>query len=167
MKAMSNLIWIFSLLQFVTGCSQRPEPETYLIPYGFKGKVNVIFNQPKGAAVKYDNGRRLYEIPPSGILLTQFKNEEGIINHEFYYIDSIGKRTQLKILSDNEKNDIGDAVGVYRDGTVGVIGNSNDSKSLLYQEFYVTNGREFEDYFTPQYQKQFNDKVKQITGYAF
>ncbi len=163
---MSSLIWIFSLLQLITGCKQ-PEPETYLLPYGFKGKVNIIFNQSKGASAKYENGRRLYEIPSNGILLTQFKDEEGIVNHEYYYIDSTGKRTELKIFSDDEKDKIKDTVGVFRDGTVGVYGNSSDPKSLSYQEFYVTNGSEIDSYFTLQYQKRFDDMVRQATGYEF
>lgn len=164
---MGNLVLIFSLLQFVTACKQ-PEPETYLIPYGFKGKVNVIFNQSGGAAVKHENGRRVYEIPLNGILLTQFKDEEGIVNHEYYYADAAGKRTPLEIFSDKHKDKAAaEVTGVFRDGTIGVYGNSTDPKSLSYQEFYVTNGREFESFFLPQYQKRFDDKVKEVTGYKF
>ena len=72
----------------LTGCYNHPEPETYLIPKGFTGRVNVIFNQKNGAAIKYENGRRIYEIPSNGILLTQIKDEYGIINHQYYYVDS-------------------------------------------------------------------------------
>jgi hypothetical protein len=166
MKPMSSLIWIFSFVQLIIGCKQ-PEPETYLLPYGFTGKVNVIFNQSNGAPVRYERGRRIYEIPPNGILLTQFKDEEGVVNHEYYYIDSTGKRTQLEIFSDDEKDKIKDTIGVFRDGTVGVYGNSDDPKSLSYQEFYITNGNNFEMYFTHQYQKEFDDKVRLVTGYDF
>jgi hypothetical protein len=167
MKAMFNLIWIISLLQFTTSCKQQPEAETYLIPVGFKGKVNVIFNQPKGDAMKYDNGRRLYEIPINGILLTQFKDEEGVVNHQYYYVDSVGTRQPLTIFLQEDKNSSNDTTGVFRDGTVGVYGNSDNPKSLSYQEFYITSNKDFENYFSQEYQEKFEKKVKEITGYDF
>lgn len=166
MKPMFNLIWMFSLLQFMTSCKQQPEPETYLIPYGLKGKVNVIFNQPNGASVKYENGRRLYEIPESGILLTQFKDEDGLVNHQYYYVDSTGNRQPLKIVLEADNNNANE-VGIFRDGTVGVYGSSDNPKSLKYQEFYVTDAKDFESYFSQEYQQKFEDKVKELTGYDF
>ena len=51
----------------------NPESETYLIPQGFTGRVNVIFSRKDGAPTKYENNRRVYEIPANGVLLTQFK----------------------------------------------------------------------------------------------
>ena len=158
---MLTLIWIFSLLQFMTACRQQPEPETYLIPTGFKGKVNIIFNQFNGAAVKYESGRRVYEIPNNGILLTQFEDEDGLINHQYYYIDSTGNRQTLKIdLEDNISNP--SEVGIFRDGTLGVYGNSDNPKSLSYQEFYVTDTKDFESYFTQGYQQKFQEKIKEL-----
>lgn len=116
--------------------------------------------------MQYENGRRLYEIPPNGVLLTQFKEETGITNREYYYQDTTGKRLPLTKLSDHAIGN-NDTIGIYRDGTVGIYGNSSDPKSLPYQEFYVTNSREFEFYFTSQYQKEFDDRVRKATGYDF
>ena len=130
------------LLQCSFSCKQ-PEPETYLIPSGFTGKVNIIFNQEKGMAPKYENGRRLYEIPPSGILLTQFKDEYGLVSHQYFYVDSIGKRTTLPILNDtafadNQPTHDKNEIGVFYDGTTGVYGNSGNTQSLKYQQFFIT-----------------------------
>ncbi|MET0637852.1 MAG: hypothetical protein ABWZ25_17610 [Chitinophagaceae bacterium] len=167
MKSMTiTLVYLLSALQFIVSCGSQPEPETYLLPQDFTGKVNIIFNQANGEPVKYENGRRVYEIPANGILLTQFKDEDGIIDHEYYYVDSAGNRTRLNVFSDDEKEKATNA-GVFRDGTVGVYGNSSDPKSLSYQEFYIASGNEFEMYFTPQYQKDFVDKVRLLTGYNF
>ncbi len=73
------------------------EPEDYLIPNDYKGRVCIIFNRNQGAPTKYENGRRVYQIPDNGILLTQFKDEYGLIDHHYYHIDKSGKRTALKI----------------------------------------------------------------------
>lgn len=163
---MNSLILMFSIIQILVSCKNQPEPETYLIPQGFTGKVNIIFNQPTGKPAKYENGRRVYEVPSNGVLLTQFKDEEGIVNHEYYYVDSTGERTRLSIFSDDEKEKATD-VGVFRDGTVGIYGNSDDPKSLSYQEFYIANGNNLDMYFTHQYQKDFDDKVRIVTGHIF
>ena len=90
----------------ISSC-QRAEPETYLIPSEFKGKVQIIFNQnaipvkykneygrdtiytPQlGNPIKYESGRRVYEIPSNGILLTQFKNNDGFIDRKYFLIYS-------------------------------------------------------------------------------
>lgn len=150
----------FSLI----GCGQSKEKEVYLIPSNFKGKVNVIFGYSKGEPVKYENGVRIYEIPKDGILLTQFKVQEGLIKREYYYTNGPEKRVLLKIMADSENtNDI----GVFRDGTIGVYGNSNDTNALTFQEFYVTNKSSFESYFTDESIKDFDDKVQSKIGYKF
>jgi hypothetical protein len=69
--------WIsFSLFVIVMLISCRnPEPADFLIPKGYLGRVAVVFEQKGGEKPKYLNGRRIYEIPSNGILLTQFKAE--------------------------------------------------------------------------------------------
>jgi len=124
------------------GC-KNPEPETYLIPQGFTGRVNVIFSRKDGIPPKYENGRRVYEIPPSGILVTQFKDEYGFIDHQFYYIDSNGKRTPLKIYKYDYNKDgtvkwiVKDSteIGIFSDGTTGQYG--NPPNAVWWQEFVV------------------------------
>lgn len=150
----------------MSACKQQPEPETYLIPDGFKGKVNIIFNQPNGSPVLYENGRRVYVIPSNGILLTQFKNEDGFVNHEYYYVGSAGTREKLQIF-DNEQETKENSFGVFRAGTTGIYGNSSNLKSLRYKEFYIVNKDSLDNYFKLDYQRQFNELIKQLTGYNF
>jgi hypothetical protein len=142
MRNMIIYLWLFTI---VMGC-KNPEPETYLIPEGFKGRVNIIFNQPKGVPAKYENGRRIYQVPIDGILLTQFKDEYGIIDHKYYYIDGRGNKKGLRIFNYEYNKDgttkwiikDGHEVGVFFDGTTGAYGNGN----IKYQEFRVS------DYFS-------------------
>lgn len=45
--------------------------DQYILPYGFTGRVTVIYNQPQGASVERDDMKRLFYIPANGILTTQ------------------------------------------------------------------------------------------------
>ena len=163
---MISLFCQIALLQLFFSCAEQREPEIYLIPIGFVGKVNVIFNQTYGNAIKYEDGKRIYEIPRNGILLTQFKEEDGFTIHHYYYVDSTGTRLPLKIFLAGSQSTTDD-VGVFRDGTVGVYGSSDNTKSLSYQEFYVTKRSDFERYFSREYQEKFEGEVKELTGYDF
>ena len=146
MKKKLFYIMIIFTLVFLFGCN-NPTPETYLIPSKFEGKVDIIFNQTNGSKPVHENGRRVYNIPTDGILLTQFKNEEGFINHAYYYVDSLGNRTPLEIFRYDHNKDgtvrwiIKDSsvVGVFNDGTVGSLGNSK----YVFQEFVVCNFNEY------------------------
>ena len=53
---MKNIIsgYLIILLQAITSCYQKAEPETYLIPSFYTGKVNILFNQTS-IPVKYTN----------------------------------------------------------------------------------------------------------------
>ena len=124
----------------------NPEPETYLIPQGFIGRVNVIFNQKGGAKPKYENGRRIYEIPNDGILLTQCQEEYGLIDHRYYYIGANGEKTALKIYQYDHNKDgtvkwkinNPNEIGIFNDGTTGQYGNTGSANSAKWQEFIVS-----------------------------
>src|SRR4051812_14822930 len=84
------------ILLILAGC-QNPEPADFLIPKGYTGRVAVVFEQKQGEKPKYLNGRRIYDIPANGILLTQFKAEFGFIDYRYFLIDSNGRQTALSI----------------------------------------------------------------------
>ena len=108
--------------------------ETYLIPDNYKGPVIVIFNQADGQAKEFEGGRRLYKIPSSGVLFSQFKDEQGWINQEYYYVTATGKRKKLGVLDTrdfneewtiqkNPKEPSRDSLVVFNPGTMGTMGN--------------------------------------------
>ncbi|MDB4175269.1 hypothetical protein N9766_02790 [Flavobacteriaceae bacterium] len=71
-------------------------PERYLLPEDFRGVVYVVFDQENGQEKEHEGFRRVYRIPESGILFTQFsQNEEVYSFQEFFFEDSNGKRTEL------------------------------------------------------------------------
>jgi hypothetical protein len=73
----------------------RAQHEVHLIPSGYRGPVIVIFNDSAGAAKEYENRARLYRIPPSGILRTQFGPNDGWRRADYYYLDVHGYRTRI------------------------------------------------------------------------
>lgn len=164
-----NKFWIIALLNVMTlsSCSQNPEPETYLIPEAFTGRVNIIFHRKDGDSPKYENGRRVYEIPTNGILLTQFKDEYGLVDRKYFYVDSNGKRRALKIFrdetfKDTKSNVNSEEIGIFLDGTTGQYG--KPPKAVWWQEFILTNYNNLDSFFTPKYKKQFEDRLKKATG---
>ncbi len=80
------------------------EPEIFLIPSSYQGKVRIIFNQKCGEAKTYEANRRLFKIPKDGILLTQFKDEQGFINQSFYVLEK-GRRKKVEQLMLKEFNE--------------------------------------------------------------
>lgn len=73
----------------------QAEPETFLIPPNFRGQITIIYEEPCGQQPIYENGRRLYEFPENGMLVTNFKKTKGILNQEFYFVDETGARTEI------------------------------------------------------------------------
>jgi hypothetical protein len=67
MKVLGS-VFLFILFQFNSSCNQKAEPETYLIPSNFVGKVNILFSRSDGVAKIYEGNRRVYKIPSNGIL---------------------------------------------------------------------------------------------------
>ncbi|EKT3958599.1 hypothetical protein NTJ28_002615 [Flavobacterium psychrophilum] len=128
--------------------------------------LHEIRHQANGEPVKYEEGVRIYKIPKDGILLTQFKEQQGFVKREYFYTDNNNSRKPLKIIINME--DINSSeISVFRDGTIGVYGNSNDKKSLIYQEFYVTDKTNFESYFSNDSINDFTKRLQLTTGYKY
>jgi len=70
----------------------KPEPEIYLVPKNYTGKIMVLLNSSNGSQKEYENGFRIYRIPVSGILKTKFSSNTGSFDLDkmkFYYADSV------------------------------------------------------------------------------
>ena len=180
------VICVIALMQVISSC-KRAEPETYLIQSTFSGEVNIIFNQngipvryknkynrdtvyiPRiGESIRYENGRRLYEIPLSGILLTQFKENDGFIDREYSSVDSAGRRIPLEVFKfEHYKRDSAGWVvknantkGIFGDGTSGSYGNMH----IFFQDFTVSTYRQLDSLFTKKYLKDFENKINESIG---
>lgn len=133
-------------------------PEIFLIPAGFHGKVRVIFDKPCGLTELMEGKKRIYTIPNSGILITQFKSEFGIINQEYYYVDANGNRTLIPkmMLQDfneatttepNANEPSRDEIGIFEWGTTFNVQREGMEPYEGY-EFYVGTYTEVRDSFS-------------------
>ena len=81
-------VWLTSYLN-------KPAPEMYLIPAGFRGELRVVYGEPGGVAPPVENGRRVLQIPPDGVTIIQPEYRSGLIDNEYYLVDAAGGRTRL------------------------------------------------------------------------
>lgn len=80
-------------------------PERFLIPDDFRGVVYVVFDQENGMDKEYEGFRRVYRIPESGVLFTQFSQNNAVnLSQDFYFVDSIENRKKLGVLYSNQFN---------------------------------------------------------------
>lgn len=65
-------------------------PEIHYIPEGYIGKIYIFFNDKSGKKKEKYGNSRVYRIPETGILRTQFRENLGWIDADndllFYYI---------------------------------------------------------------------------------
>lgn len=106
LTVIATVIGIYAI-SFASSYLTKPEPETFLIPANFEGKVRIVYGEECGINPSTINGRRELEIPKNGLLIIQPEFEAGIIDHEYYFVDQQGKRTPIKQYenySDGTKN---------------------------------------------------------------
>ncbi len=158
------ILLILNFCCFFASC-QRTEPEVFIIPKGFKGKVMVVFEKKNGVLPKLEKNRRVYEIPNNGILVTQSMITEGFMSRQFYYIDSLNQRIPLKSFKNEKEAESYDEIGIFYSGRAGIYGNSGGLQSIIYQEFIVSDYKNLNSFFTEDYKKQFHKKLEQAVGY--
>jgi len=139
-------------------------PERYLFPEDFRGVVYVVFDQENGKTKEYEGIHRVYRIPESGILFTQFnQNEEVYSFQEFFFVDSNGTRKELGELDNrhfNWPNTINprttepprDSLVVFNQRTTGRILASDGQNYYNYKALTIGKYNEIEkwDYLDPK-----------------
>ncbi len=105
MKTLSILL-VFAI---TLSCKQKYESVIYSIPSNYEGNVLIIFDQKSGVPPLYENGRRVYEIPSSGVLRTQF-SPISLYEVYFRYKDSSEIKYLTSSDSKNKKNDSNEIV---------------------------------------------------------
>jgi|GEM_PF-1839861 len=158
-----KLAYYLIILVFASSCAQQSEDTIRLIPEGYLGTVMIIFNQKNGEAEEYEDGKRVYRIPETGILYTQFEPNYGIQKHEYFYLDTNGNRTEIDFLLLNSKEKSleevsNDKVYAYFEYALGRVRKFDpDTKELLYtiqpaRTFFLGNAKDIDE----DYRKQEN-----------
>ncbi|MFK7807260.1 MAG: hypothetical protein AB8F74_05590 [Saprospiraceae bacterium] len=83
------LFWVI-WIKFHSGA-----PETYLIPKDYSGIITVVYGEDCGIETPVENGRRILEIPDSGILIIRAEQEGGRIDHEYYFVNQNKERVKV------------------------------------------------------------------------
>ena len=170
---------------FVWWYANKAQPEIFLIPEGYVGKVNVVFKKGCGEPIHRSDEGIVYVIPDDGVLLVDGELRTGIIDHTYHYIDDVGIRREipaenggdpkLRIADSSSIEGEFNKVKVYHSGRVGTIGDIINgsgqitSKDEQYQflEFYVTSQTDLENVVDYQYNRQFDSlRSKKINGCA-
>jgi len=172
------------LTSLFVSCIKKGESTIYLIPEGYRGAIEVVYNQdgssisyknafgrdttysrPLGEPQKYESSSRVYMIPKNGILLTQFKENSGVHKNEYYYIDSSGNRKKLNTVShaDIEAHRIidGDEVAIFHEGDGGY-----GDADISYTGCLVCSLNELKTKFGREYYSEFNKQVKEFIHYG-
>lgn len=85
---------------------QKTEYTVRLIPEGYTGPVVIFFNQKNGESKEYEDGKRIYKIPRNGVLKTKFEPNYGIQNHQFFYVNEKGDRTEIPFIAIQQSDSV-------------------------------------------------------------
>ncbi|HEX6588224.1 MAG TPA: hypothetical protein VF039_04330 [Longimicrobiales bacterium] len=83
--SLAAVVWFGSVIGSVY-LWDRGEGEVHILPDGFEGPVLILYDQPDGLPARYDDdGRRLFEIPRSGVMRTRMEPNDGWVSYAMYY----------------------------------------------------------------------------------
>lgn len=111
------------------------DDEMFILPGGYRGIVFILYDQKNGEPLKYDGGKRVYEIPANGVLKTQFSLNTGWHRFGEYYYKENGILLKLPYVLDGRDVE-SDKVQVCCDSS-GTSGKAPRDPSVKFGEFYV------------------------------
>lgn len=116
------------------------DDEVFILPEGHKGIVFILFDQKNGEPERYEHGSRVYEIPPGGVLKTQFFLNTGWHRPGKYFYRVNGKLVEIPYVFDDRdmdiKNDRKSEVHVCCPSN-GQAGREPNGPAVVYEQFYV------------------------------
>ena len=78
---------------------ESPSYDIFLIPDGFRGEIVIEYDVKNGAAKEFEGKWRIYKIPLTGKLKTEFKIKGKSVRFsqsKYYYVDKNKNRKELK-----------------------------------------------------------------------
>lgn len=96
------------------GCGNSTEDEVHLLPDGHIGPVLIIFDQPDGQPKEYEDGARIYKIPPGGVLETQFEPNYGSFSASYHYASDNSMIREIPDLTGREVQEAEEGLYVYQ-----------------------------------------------------
>lgn len=172
MKKVLSICYLFLLSVLLVDCNKKQDTEVYLVPQGFTGRVNVIYDRKDGVRPRIVGDSYVYDIPSNGILLAQLPFNKDMLKLKYFSMDVQGAKHALKIFDRSRSNDSNhistvradSVLYVFGDGTAGIYGNSNDPRSVKWREFIVSR---YDDIRKVEPLDSFIKRVKKIIGHDF
>ncbi len=113
MRPVKSFILFITLAFCLSACETERTPETFLLTENFKGFFYIVYNETYGQDTAFEQNRRIYKIPSTGILFTKLKNdwrsikfENGVINQQFYFIADNGQKKKIRVLDTGNFNSL-------------------------------------------------------------
>lgn len=113
---------------------KKSEKEILLVPKNYSGYIIILFDQKYGTPEKMQDGKRVYEIPSSGILKTQFKWNEGLREFPEYYFEKISATNNIPSFTEFNKIPDNKIVGLMGGG--GTANKDHAGKERVQFAFY-------------------------------
>ncbi|MEO8771155.1 MAG: hypothetical protein ABI402_13755 [Ferruginibacter sp.] len=131
----SKYKWYFFLVLF-SSCEATIKKD-FILPYGFRGEVAIIYEYPGGQDKTVKEGRQQFEIPDSGVIFIKSSNEFGHIDYRFFIKDKNGSLNELYAYS--FQNDEEKKLYVYNERveTMVCAAANNKSAGYVYELFTV------------------------------
>ena len=115
-------------------------PETHLIPIGYKGDVYILTGYRSGVPPRREALSMVFQIPWSGVLVTQDQPSSGWHTTKYFYVDVSGKRTPLRYepstIADTVQNRT-DLTGIVWFVRRGDIQSSDLPCRIRFEQYYV------------------------------
>src|SRR5450755_803901 len=127
----------------------------YIIPFGYAGKINVVYCKKNGQRIRYDHGSIVFQIPPDGILITKGILRSQLDSSLFFYILKNGNKKKLEILHHTQIINSKDSIALKNKVGIIIFGTLNECEptmknNLYYSDFYVGSENELPQYYTPE-----------------
>jgi hypothetical protein len=64
-------------------------PISFIIPYGYEGRLRIIYDEKYGTSAEIKNNRQFFYFDKQGMLMANLRENAGFdAKDKFYYIDS-------------------------------------------------------------------------------
>lgn len=130
--------------------------DIYVVPTNFSGRVVVVYDSTRGQPAVYSGKSRLFEIPTDGFLWTK----HGLDSSEMVEIPQIYRGT---ILPDNRIDFIESGVAIEPNDVVATMPTSgmtmvdNETRRVVYSQFYVGTEIAIDSAMRPPYRKRIEE----------
>jgi hypothetical protein len=144
-KILSITIFLLGVVSIYVYWQVIGDNETYILPNGYKGAVTVIFNREEGQKPKYEQGKRIYEIPSNGVLITQFSPNEGWHKPAQYFYKKGDEL--IEIPNDYDKSETNTNVLKACCTSIGVASKYPHNEQVTYNVSYVGTNEDIHSIF--------------------